>query len=73
MNLSNAKKHLEFILITIMFTITSIFIVYIYFSWNKELNKSEIEKQININVNLPIVDWNKYSNLSKQLSSDIVD
>ena len=49
-----------------MFAIVLIFSVYLYIGWDdiEESSSSELE------VNLPVISWGKYTNLSKQYKGD---
>lgn len=61
MNLKKIKNYLIFILSILCFAITIIYSLNIYLNWDKVIQDEEI-----LEVSLPIMDWNKYSNLSKQ-------
>lgn len=46
---------------TILFAIIIGYSAFIYLNWDKEIDPSETA----IEINLPVIDWNKYLNLSK--------
>lgn len=61
MNLKKIKNYLFFIAAVLCFAISVIYSLNIYLDWGKVKPNEK-----NLEVSLPIMDWNKYSNLSKQ-------
>lgn len=66
MELKNYKNYLQFFISIVLFTTIIIYSMVIYFGWNKAIDKSKEE----IEVALPVIDWQKYTNLSKQYEKD---
>ena len=63
------REYLIFIIITCLFVITVIYAGIIYFRWDKVVNEMAEE----VEVSLPIIDWEGYSELSKQYENDIIE
>lgn len=61
----NYKEYLPFIASILMFLIILIYSAVLYIDWNKNITKKDYQ----VEVSLPIIDWQKYSNLSKQYSN----
>lgn len=59
---TKSKEYLLLIASISMFITILVYSVVIYVGWNKPL----INKDYQVEVSLPIIDWQKYSNLSKQ-------
>lgn len=56
------------IIFSISFLLTFISLIYLFFiylNWDKEIDKSNIS----VEVNLPIIDWDKYMQLSKKTNN----
>lgn len=60
----NWKEYWLFYIIIGLFALTLMFGAVFYSQWNNPVEEKGVE------VNLPIVEWMKYTNLSKQLPSD---
>lgn len=68
MNLKDYKNYWAFILSVILFLIMAILSLKTYLHHREPINNDEYE----IEVNLPIMNWGKYTNLSKQYNNDII-
>jgi len=55
------KNYAYFLASLVLFIIIAIYSTIIYINWNEEIDKSTIA----VEINLPVIDWNKYLNLSK--------
>ncbi len=66
MELKNYKNYLQFLVSIVLFIAIVIYSLVIYFGWNNPIDKSKQE----IEVALPVIDWQKYTNLSKQYEKD---
>lgn len=62
MEIKDYKNYLPFIISVTLFVIAFIYCVFLYINWNEKLDDG-IES---VEVNLPIIDWAKYTGLSKQ-------
>ena len=69
MNIKEYKNYLPFAVSVILFLIVMIYGGYLYTTWEQTAPQEEME----IEVNLPIVNWSKYTSLSKQYKIDKVD
>lgn len=69
MELNRYKSFLPFIVSIILFVIAGIFALTAFISLNNPVEKDETS----VEVNLPVVNWAKYSNLSKKLDSDSIN
>lgn len=69
MELKNYKNYLQFFVSIVLFTAIVIYTLVIYFGWNNPIDKSKEE----IEVALPVIDWQKYTNLSKQYEKDKIE
>ncbi len=56
------KNHIYFITSLVLFVIIIGYTSVIYIGWDKEIEEAESD----VEINLPVIDWNKYLNLSKQ-------
>ncbi len=56
------KNYIYLIATTVLFVIITIYSSVIYINWDKELDESETA----VEINLPVIEWDKYLNLSKQ-------
>ena len=63
----NWKQYWLFYLILGLFFLTLIFGIILYSKWDNPVDDDGVE------VNLPIIEWVKYTNLSKQLPSDTIN
>lgn len=70
MNTKYLKTYWEFLVIIVLFIIITIFSIFIYLTWNKEPPKELFETEASVKINLPVIDWAKYSSLSKQYEND---
>lgn len=66
MELKNYKNYLQFLISMVLFIAIMVYSLVIYFGWNKAIDQSKEE----IEVALPVIDWQKYTNLSKQYEKD---
>ncbi|EKD64183.1 MAG: hypothetical protein ACD_51C00053G0008 [uncultured bacterium] len=57
----NKKDYIYFLLGLVFFSIIIIYSAMIYVKWD-----NEIENGDDVEINLPIIDWNSYFGLSKQ-------
>lgn len=62
MFLKNIKNYTKYICMIILFIVVIGYSFYIYFNWNEKLDGNEQS----IEISLPILDLDEYSNLSKQ-------
>lgn len=69
MNLQKYKNYLPFITSTILFLIIIIYSLIIYINWNKKLPDNETS----VEINLPVINWDKYMNLSKQTNGNNIN
>lgn len=69
MELKNYKNYLQFLVSIVLFVVILIYSLVIYFGWNNPIDKSKQE----IEVALPVIDWQKYTNLSKQYEKDKIE
>ncbi len=69
MNLQKYKNYLPFIISTTLFLIIIIYSLIIYINWDKKLQNNET----NVEINLPVINWDKYMNLSKQTNGNIIN
>lgn len=72
MKLNILQNHKEFIITLVIFIITIIFCLFLAVTWNTPPNDPILKEETTVTVNLPIIDWNKYSTLSKQYDNDIL-
>lgn len=63
----NWKEYWLFYVVIALFAITLIFGAILYSKWDNPVEENGVE------VNLPIIEWAKYTNLSKQLQSDTIE
>ncbi|EKD48331.1 MAG: hypothetical protein ACD_65C00012G0002 [uncultured bacterium] len=61
LNKEQFKNYSYFLASLILFLAIIIYSGIIYINWNKEINRDEVA----VEINLPVIDWNKYLNLSK--------
>lgn len=67
MNIKVYKNYFSFIISIAIFIVIIGYSLFVYMKWNvitDEKNKSSVE------VNLPVINWDKYSNLSKKFEND---
>ncbi len=63
--ISKLKKYGDykfFIATILLFSISLIFLLFIYLNWNKQIESDGYE----IEINLPIINWGTYESLSKK-------
>jgi len=65
MNIRRYKPYLSFLSLIALFLVLVIYTTLLYINWEKPLEKEAYE----LEVSLPIIDWQKYSSLSKQYES----
>jgi len=65
MEINRYKKLLPFIASIILFVIGGVFALFTMFSLDNPVEKPESS----VEVNLPVMNWGQYSNLSKKLDS----
>lgn len=58
----NKKDYIYFLIGLMFFSVIIIYSAIIYARWNNEVTDDAI-----VEINLPIIDWNSYFSLSKQL------
>lgn len=58
----NKKDYIYFLIGLVFFSMIIIYSAIIYARWNNEVADDAI-----VEINLPIIDWNSYFSLSKQL------
>jgi hypothetical protein len=57
------KNFVQFLITLVFFLSASIYMLVIYWSWNEKPSPSETS----LEVSLPVMNWEKYMNLSKHL------
>lgn len=68
MNINLIKKHLYFLLICLFFLISIIYSLIIWQSWG-----TTVPKKYDIEVSLPVINWQNYSSLSKQYNNGNIE
>ena len=68
MKLKDCKCYLPFIASVLLFIVTAIWFVSAYIHWN-----GKPEEEIKVEIKLPVIEWNKYTNLSKQYDLNKID
>lgn len=68
MDIKKYKNYLTIILTVILFLTILIFNLIIYLNWDGDISNEENS----VEVNLPIIEWAKYTDLSKQYNEDIM-
>ena len=63
------QNYLNFFLGMLLFLIIIIYSVVLYLGWNEDLENGDYV----VEVSLPVMDWNTYSNLSKQYPADNIN
>ncbi len=66
MDIKTIKRYLEFIIIVGLFIIVFGATFYIYLGWNDPVDSQESS----VEVNLPVLKWAEYNNLSKKRPDD---
>lgn len=69
MDLQKYKNYLPFILTTILFLLIILFSLILYINWNKKLTNGETS----VEINLPVINWDKYMDLSKQTNGNNIN
>lgn len=69
MDLQKYKNYLPFILTTILFLLIILFSLILYINWNKKLSDGETS----VEINLPVINWDKYMDLSKQTNGNNIN
>lgn len=69
MDLQKYKNYLPFILTTILFLLIILFSLILYINWNKKLTDGEPS----VEINLPVINWDKYMDLSKQTNGNNIN
>lgn len=64
------KNYVMFIISLALFSVIIIFSLIIYIGFNDELIEESGDSEFSVEVNLPVLNVQKYSNLSKQYSDD---
>lgn len=70
MNIKNIKNFLPFLALLLMSLSIIIFVVMLYSKWAQPIDEKKIKQ---IEVNLPIIDWAGYTNLSKKYKFDTIN
>lgn len=71
-DLKKLRQYLLFIIITAVFAIAVIACVIIYFNFNNEVKEKNLEDKMSLEINLPVIEWGKYENLSKKYTDGII-
>jgi hypothetical protein len=66
MDIRDYKSYWPFVITVILFVVIAVYSLSIYFKWG--ISTDEVQTQVE--VNLPVIDWNKYTVLSKQYQPD---
>lgn len=66
MNLNNNKEYLPFYALLGLFILIAGYTLFIYLKWDEQPEKINQE----VEVSLPVIEWEKYTNLSKQYEND---
>lgn len=61
------KNYISFLISLALFLIILLYSLGIYLKWNQPVE----EKASSVEVNLPVLDWQRYSTLSKQYENGI--
>ena len=69
MKLKKYKNYLSFAVSTLLFILIIAYSVILYAGWDNDLGDGADLFE----VNLPIIDWQKYTNLSKQYEEGIIE
>ncbi len=64
------KNYLHLIIIGVLFLITCAYSSMIYLKWDAEVG---LDEETAVEVNLPIIDWRTYTELSKQYENGIIE
>ena len=63
------QNYFNFFLGILLFLVIIIYAIVLYFGWNEDLENGDYV----VEVSLPVMDWNTYSNLSKQYPADSIN
>lgn len=66
MDIKKYKNYYTFIGSVALFLIAALYLGFVYLTWDDDKNG----QNYSVEVSLPIVDWQKYSSLSKQYPDD---
>lgn len=66
------RQNIHFIIITALFIITVITCLVVYFKLNNAVTEKDLEDKISLEINLPVIEWGKYQNLSKKYTNGII-
>jgi hypothetical protein len=68
MKIKDCKCYIPFILSVILFGISLFWFASTHIDWN-----ASEEEQLEFEIKLPVIEWNKYTSLSKQLEVNKID
>lgn len=69
METKNFTDYLGLIAVVILFVVVMLYSVFLYLGWSE----TPVEIQDSVEINLPVIEWQKYSNLSKQYENNTID
>jgi Na+/melibiose symporter-like transporter len=69
----NSKQYILFITITALFVITIIMCIFVYFKLNEKVKENDLENKMSVEINLPVIEWGKYENLSKKYTNGSIE
>lgn len=68
MNIRNYKNYIPFIISIILFAITLFWFV------SPQISRNGVaDEELQLEIKLPVIEWNKYTNLSKQYDLSKID
>ena len=70
MNLKDYKNYIVFLISLLMFVVMGVYSLVIYWGWDDPVDESNVSS---VEVNLPILDLQNYTTLSKQYDAAIIE
>ena len=64
----NLKNLNAFTVSVTLFLLMLSYCMYIYYEYGKPLDLKANKKEVNVEVSLPVLEWDKYMNLSKKIN-----
>lgn len=68
MKIKDCKCYLPFIASIFLFLISVIWFISVHIDWN-----DDDRKELEVEITLPVIEWNKYTSLSKQYDLNKID
>lgn len=69
MDLKIFKPYIIFILISSLFITTILTCLIVYIKYNSNFDEKAPGNEISLEITLPVIEWNKYENLSKKYTN----